>query len=130
MASAGEPLVFLNFWATWCEPCKEEFPDLVRVEGEYRNKGIEFWAVSCDPEDDLQTKVPQFLAQYESGMRMFRIDLAEQETVINAVWPEWAGTLPATFIFRRSGERIFERTGQMAYQDFKEAIEEALKRKA
>jgi thiol-disulfide isomerase/thioredoxin len=126
LASSPQELVFINFWATWCVPCKEEFPDLVRVEKEHRGKGIVFWAVSCDAEDDLATTVPQFLAEQDSGLEDFCINLSEQEEIINAVSAEWPGSLPATFIFRRTGERIFEHIGKMSYEQSKSAVQQAL----
>ena len=127
LASSSEELIFINFWATWCVPCKEEFPDLVRIEKEYRGKGIAFWAVSCDTEDGFETEVPQFLAEHDSGLKDFRIDLSEQEKIINLMSPHWPGALPATFIFRRTGQRIFEHVGEMSYEQFKAAVEQALK---
>jgi len=128
LASSPEELILINFWATWCVPCKEEFPDLVRVEKEYRAKGMAFWAVSCDTEEDRNTALPRFLAQYESGLRHFYVDLGQSEEIINAVSSEWPGTLPATFIFRRSGDRLFEHfEDKMSYGQFKAAVEQALK---
>jgi thiol-disulfide isomerase/thioredoxin len=127
LASSPEKLVLINFWATWCEPCKEEFPGLVKAEKDLHGKGIAFWAVSCDTKDDISTKVPQFLKESDSSLKPFWVDLSQQEEIINVIWPEWPGTIPATFIFRRSGERIFEHMGQMSYEQFKAAIEQALK---
>ena len=56
-------IVVLNFWATWCGPCREEIPMLVEAEKEWAAKGVTFIAVSLD---DSKTKanIPTFVAQY------------------------------------------------------------------
>ena len=56
----GKPLL-INFWATWCDPCREEFPDLVKLDATYKGK-IDFITVSLDELSDIKTYVPQFLA--------------------------------------------------------------------
>jgi len=126
LAEADQDLVFINFWATWCEPCKEEFPELVKLERTYRNKGIAFWAVSCDTEEGRKSKASQFLEKQNSELTPFAINLSEQEKMIDAVASDWQGTLPTTFIFRRCGERLFMHSGTMTYEEFKSAVERAL----
>ena len=43
-----DSVVLVNFWATWCVPCREEFPDLVRLEKAYRGQGLSVVGVSTD----------------------------------------------------------------------------------
>src|SRR5688572_1785120 len=61
-----KPLL-INFWATWCVPCREEFPDLVKLDGEYKGK-IDFITISLDFEEELNTGVPQFLKLMKADM--------------------------------------------------------------
>ncbi len=129
LAQADDELVFVNFWATWCVPCMEEFPDLVKLEKEYRDRAIALWAVSCDTEEDRKTKVPQFLEEQGSGLTSFAINLSEQEEMIETVSPDWQGTLPTTFIFRRSGEILFQHSGKMSFEEFKAVVDKALEGK-
>jgi len=49
-------VVFLNFWATWCEPCKVEMPAMERLYREYRRQGFSVLAVSTDPEGARVTR--------------------------------------------------------------------------
>ena len=55
-------VVLVNFWATWCPPCREETPGLVRLYRDYRPKGVEVVGIAMD--DDPRQAVPPFLRQY------------------------------------------------------------------
>ena len=56
-------ILFINFWATWCVPCIEEFPDLVKIYNENKNSDFEFLSVSVDLPSDIESKVKPFLAK-------------------------------------------------------------------
>src|SRR5688500_15630769 len=43
----SRPLL-VNFWATYCEPCRDEFPDLVQIDKDYKTRGLEFITISLD----------------------------------------------------------------------------------
>src|SRR5918912_2067253 len=58
----GRPLL-VNFWATWCEPCRAEFPDLIKIDDEYRSRGLDFIAISIDDVSEINTTVPKFLKE-------------------------------------------------------------------
>ncbi len=51
--STGSPLVLINFWASWCEPCKEELPALVKLEKKYSAQGLKIILVSIDDQDEI-----------------------------------------------------------------------------
>src|SRR5204863_5354086 len=57
------PVTMVNVWATWCPPCREEFPDLVRFERDWRGRGVRVILVSADFEDQLP-EVRAFLARH------------------------------------------------------------------
>jgi thiol-disulfide isomerase/thioredoxin len=56
-------IVLVNFWATWCAPCREETPDLVRLYERYRQRGVEFAGVAAD--EDPVSVVPEFLDDFQ-----------------------------------------------------------------
>ena len=55
--SSNSPLVLVNFWASWCEPCKEELPALKSLNKLYAGKGLKIILVSIDDPEDVETAV-------------------------------------------------------------------------
>src|SRR5215216_5103932 len=60
--------LLVNFWATFCDPCRDEFPDLVKIDKDYRPHSLEFVTVSLDDIDQIKTDVPQFLSAMKATM--------------------------------------------------------------
>jgi thiol-disulfide isomerase/thioredoxin len=117
----GRPLL-VNFWATWCEPCRAEFPDLVKIDDEYRGRGLEFIAVSLDEVSEINTTVPQFLKEMRARMPAYLLNTTEPEAAIQFVDPRWSGTLPATFLFDAQGKVVFNHKGRIKPDELRSAI--------
>jgi thiol-disulfide isomerase/thioredoxin len=127
-ASKGR-ILLVNFWATWCLPCREEFPDLVRIEEEFRPQGeeFEFVTISLDDVTDIKTAVPDFLAQMRATrMPAYLLNAARPDAAINLITPEWRGELPATFIFGRRGELFYKHSGRVVPAELRKSINAAL----
>ena len=125
----ARPLV-INFWATWCDPCRDEFPDLVKMDKEYRPKGIDFAAVSLDDLADIKTAVPRFLRQMRATMPAYLLNVPDPELAINAVDPQWSGALPATFLYNAQGELVYKHFGRIEPLELRAAIEKVVGRKS
>ena len=116
--------VLVNIWATWCMPCREEFPDIVRLYRTYQARGLEVIFVSGDLEADIP-QVLEFLAEHGVDFLSY-LKVGKDMEFIDAFFPEWSGLLPATFIFdaRRSLQHFWE--GEAAYEIFESRVLEVL----
>jgi thiol-disulfide isomerase/thioredoxin len=90
-------VVLLNFWATWCGPCKAEIPGFVRLQDKYRDKGLVIVGYSVD---DTAEKAKAYAAEYKMN---YPILLGEgREDVQDAYGPIWG--IPASFIISKDGK--------------------------
>jgi thiol-disulfide isomerase/thioredoxin len=109
----GKP-VLINFWATWCDPCREEFPDLVKLDAAYKGK-IDFYTVSLDDLADIKTYVPKFLGEQKAEMPAFLLKTPDDNAAIALVSPEWTGNLPLTILLKPDGTTAYLRKGIVKY---------------
>jgi thiol-disulfide isomerase/thioredoxin len=120
----GKPLL-VNFWATWCGPCREEFPDLVKIDDEYSGK-IDFITVSLDFVEELETGVPKFLTEMNAEMPTYLLTSADENALISSIAKDWSGALPFTILYNEKGEISFLRQGKVDHETLKREIEKTL----
>jgi thiol-disulfide isomerase/thioredoxin len=115
--------LLVNYWATWCDPCRDEFPDLVKIDGQYRAKGLEFIAVSLDDLKDIDSEVPKFLRKMRAKMPVYLLNVVDPEPAINSIDPAWGGALPATFLYNSKGEVTYKHFGRVNTAELRAAID-------
>ena len=125
-AAAPADVREINLGATWCDPCREEFPDLVKVDADYRSKGLNFIAVSLDDISDIKSAVPQFLKEMKAEMPVVLLNVNDPEPAIKAVDANWDGQLPATFLYDRDGKVIFRHFGKVPPAELRNAIDKSM----
>src|SRR5579859_6649883 len=111
----------MDFWATWCGPCRMEIPTLVKMHDAYHDKGLEILGLSVEANDG-QPK--DFFKQFISNNQInYPIGLASRETLggygINPI--------PATFFVDKSGKIALSFVGVHPEEDFTNAVEALLK---
>ena len=121
--------LLINFWATWCDPCRQEFPDLVKVDSDYRSKGLNFVAVSLDDITDIKTAVPKFLNEMKATMPVVLLNVNDPEPAIKAVDDKWDGELPATFLYDKDGKVVFRHFGKIKPDELRAALDKVVVRK-
>src|SRR6266436_7613286 len=118
----AKPLL-VNFWATWCDPCRDEFPDLVKIDQQYGPGRLDFAAISLDDLKDIKTEVPKFLQQMNAKMPAYLLNVPDPEPAIAVVDPKWQGDLPATFLYNGKGEVVYKHFGRLNANELRAAIE-------
>lgn len=96
----------VNFWATWCAPCVEEFPYFERFANEHRNRKIKVLMVNLDFPDQYDKRLIPFLKARKSKLHIVMLDDPNQNFWISKVDSGWSGSLPATLIYSKE-QRIF-----------------------
>ncbi|KAF0153023.1 MAG: thiol-disulfide oxidoreductase [Ignavibacteria bacterium] len=120
-------VLLLNIWATWCIPCREEFPDLVRIYREFAKDNVEVVGISIDFPEEVNQKVIPFLKKQKAGFVNYITGFKNDEELINIINKEWNGAIPATIIYSTDGKMVLFMEGKKTYKEFNEAIENQLK---
>lgn len=95
--------VMVSFWATWCVPCRNEYPMIVSLAKEYEHQGLAVVGVSLDEDGDLEP-VRRFLSENRPNFPNFRVNLGtDGGAFYQGVNPEWRGEMPQTDFYGRDG---------------------------
>jgi thiol-disulfide isomerase/thioredoxin len=106
-----KPLL-INFWATWCEPCREEFPDLVKINADYSGK-IDFITISLDYLSEIKREVPKFLAEMKADMPAYLLKTNNEDEAIITISRNYQGGLPFTILLDANGKEAYSRQGKI-----------------
>jgi thiol-disulfide isomerase/thioredoxin len=121
----GKPLV-VNFWATWCEPCRDEYPMIVDLAKQFKAQGVEVVGVDMDDESDMNL-VRRFIARMQPPFPNYRqktgIDLDKFYDGIN---PQWKGTMPQTMFYGKDGSVVGFFLGSRPRAQFEQAFRATL----
>lgn len=115
----GKVLV-INFWATWCPPCRKEMPAFIELQDEFADQGLQFIGVAIDDAD----KVKDFMDTYGVNYPMLLGDLAAIE--IAKQYGNRFGALPYTVIVDREGKIVFTRRGELEKHEAETEIKKLL----
>lgn len=108
--------VFLNFWATWCPPCKEEVPHMQKIYEEYQNQGVEILAVNVTNKDKGKEVIAQFVNEHSLTFDV----LLDEEGFVGSKYQ--VITLPTTYMIDTKGNMVNIIEGPMNEALMKEMI--------
>jgi len=133
--------VLVNFWATWCEPCREEMPALVAAARGFKTKDVAVVLVSIDSLKTGPKQVPKFIAALKvpkppackEGMDCpvrwpfvsWLVKTPDPQDFINAVDRSWDGTIPYTLLYDRKGNVVQKLLGKQTETSFAAALQKA-----
>lgn len=98
-------VVLVNFWATYCVPCRAEMPALVRLQEKYKARGFQLVTVSAD-EPEGEAAAAKFLETMKVPGPHYIRRAADDDKFINAIDAKWSGALPASFLYDRAGKKV------------------------
>ncbi|MBX3006841.1 MAG: TlpA family protein disulfide reductase [Melioribacteraceae bacterium] len=114
--------LLLNLWATWCAPCREEFPDLVKLSDNFKSKNLEVVGISMDYPEEINSKIIPFLKKQNVSFKNYVNGFEKDEHLINAIDTSWIGAIPATVIYDEKGKKVAFFEGKKSYDEFVKQI--------
>jgi thiol-disulfide isomerase/thioredoxin len=115
--------VVVNFWATWCVPCKEEMPDLATIQNEYAPLGVQVIGATADAEKD-KSKVLKFVREMKLN---FPVWMAVKNSDMESFGV--GKVLPATAIVNREGKIVWRKVGKIDAVELRKELDKLLEAK-
>jgi thiol-disulfide isomerase/thioredoxin len=125
VAAKSGRVLLVNFWATWCLPCREEMPKLASAAKAFSSKDLAVVLVATDT-PKTSPQVPRFLAETKVPFVCWQVRSADPQLFIDAVDKSWDGTLPYTLVYDRKGDVAVRLAGAQTEASFADAIRRAL----
>ena len=117
MADYKGKVVIVNFWATWCGPCKVEIPDFVRLYAEYKDKGLVIVGISID---DSPEQLQAFMKEYKMNYPVLQMT-PDVETAFGPFYG-----YPTSFFIARDGTICVKHLGPATKEQFEREIKALL----
>jgi thiol-disulfide isomerase/thioredoxin len=118
-------VILVDFWATWCEPCRALYPIINDLAKQYGPQGLVVIGVSLDDDGEI-TLVRRFLARHQPVFVNYRKRPGKEEEFINGVNPKWSGAIPADFLYDREGFPMVTMIGEHSREEIEKAIRAVL----
>ncbi|MGC1620048.1 MAG: TlpA disulfide reductase family protein [Candidatus Acidiferrum sp.] len=120
-------VVLVNFWATWCDPCRGEIPSLIELQQKYGPKGFAVLGIALDEEG--KSVVAPFVAKERFGVDGKELPMSYEILIGNDQAADKFGGLfgyPTSILISRDGKQIKRITGMIDYDEMSKAIESQL----
>lgn len=113
--SKGLDTIFvINFWATWCSPCKKELPHFIQLENDYKKDKLKVLLISVDFKSVMNSNVIPYLKKIKKRHDLFLLDEKSEQEYIDRIDKDWSGALPATLFIKKGKRKFFEK--EFTYQ--------------
>jgi thiol-disulfide isomerase/thioredoxin len=106
----NDSLYIVNFWASWCIPCREELPAFEKVSGKYAGQKVKVLLVSLDMPNQVESRLIPFIHKNNIKSEVILLDDPNQNEWIDKVDNKWTGSIPFTVIYGKGTRLSYERS--------------------
>lgn len=124
--SSKGKVTLVNFWATWCPPCVKEFPELVKLYNDYKDKDFNLYFISLDDKSEYDSKLIPFLKKQGVDFTAYFGDFSKPDELMSYVDKSWQGEIPYTGIYNKDGKLVKTFLGSQKYEQFEKEVIKAL----
>ena len=117
-------VLLLNFWATWCPPCLEEFPALVKVSTAYKAKGLEVIGISMNDASEMN-ELQAFLRKQKAPFTVYLAGTVPDE-FYKSIDKRWTSEIPLTMIYDKDGKLRYYHNDACTYAQFEKDVQSLL----
>ena len=114
---SNDSVYFVNFWATWCIPCRNELPVIMEINKKYSGRKFKIILISLDFLNQIDTRLVPFLKQNQITSQVILLNDPNQNKWIDKVDPAWYGELPFTLIYGKGFRQSYSRSFQFQELD-------------
>lgn len=120
-------VVLINYLATWCPLCVAEFPDIVKLDKNYKPKGLIVIGVSINDPSEMK-ELQAFISKSKPGFPVYLADI-KSDAFFQATDRRWAGDPPLTLIYDKSGKLRYYHQERLTYAAFEKDVKPLLQAK-
>ena len=128
LITTSDSVLIINFWATFCKPCVEEIPDLIKFTKKYKKQKVSLYLVSLDLEDYYPEKIKRFVTKKKYAAKIAWLDESNADYFCPLIDATWSGAIPATLIVnnKMGYKKFYEK--QLTPVEIEVAIKAALQK--
>jgi cytochrome c-type biogenesis protein len=120
---ADGKIVFLNFWGTWCPPCRGEIPDIIKMQKDLSGKNIIIAGVALERPSTKDKYIR--VSNFHSKNKMNYVNFVDEDNLLNKAYGPMR-FVPTTLIINRDGDVIEVIQGARSYEQFMKSVKKAL----
>jgi thiol-disulfide isomerase/thioredoxin len=120
LTSKTDTVYVINFWATWCAPCRKELPEFEKIHKSHAGDNVKVLLVSLDFPSQAEKLLKSFLKTNNITAPVILLNEPDANSWIDKVHPSWSGALPATLIYKKDQKIFYEK--QLTYDDINNSI--------
>ncbi|MBL8237672.1 MAG: TlpA family protein disulfide reductase [Bryobacterales bacterium] len=125
LAANKGKVVLVDFWATWCVPCRKEMPEVAKLEAKLKARGFVVVPISADePENEAAAR--DFLTKSGIKNQGYLKAPKDDDAFIRAIDPKWSGELPALVLYDKTGKKVQIWKGETAIATIEAAVTKLL----